>query len=130
VVTAGLARPGWVLFAGLSWRVVVVRVSGWCARRAIVVAGQVLFVSGRCAGWAVVLVLRPVVHVSRRRARRAVIIMLGSVIVLVLALLSVCSVLLMAVCRVLLMAVGEARRDVPCIRAGLAWRGVIATAEG
>jgi hypothetical protein len=36
----------------------------------------------------------------------------------------------MAVGRMLLMAVGEARRDVPCLRAGLACRGVIPTAQG
>jgi hypothetical protein len=57
--------------------------------------------------------------------------MLGSVVVvLLLALVSVCPVLLRAVGRTLLMAVGEARRDVPCLRAGPAWRGVIATAQG
>jgi hypothetical protein len=131
VVTAGLARPRWVLFAGLSWRVVMVRVSGWRAWRAIVVAGMLVFlVSGRCARRAVmlvlrlvVLVLRSVVHVSRRRARRAMIFVFGSVVVVpLLALLSGC--------RVLLMAVGVPRPDMPRIRAGVARCGVIATAEG
>src|SRR5262249_18953869 len=123
VITAGLARPGWIFLAGLSWRVVVGRVPGWRARRAVVAAGRaVLRAPGRGAGRAGVVVLHAVVHVCRCRARRALLVLVGSlVLVLILALVSGF--------RGLLMAVGVSRRDVPCIRAGLSPCGVIAMAE-